>query len=148
MKIRYTYFREHLLFCVLAPLVIVIGVISYYRFMVSQDYVVAYEGVCDPAQEKCFINCEDNACTKMDYYSNMLKYAPDLYAECGKDITGCDAANVCLPSDRKCSITYCDPKIDGDDTCSTSADKSDTSNDNQVDSGEQKSLQNNDTSNP
>jgi len=95
-------------------------VFSYYRFMVKYDYVVGYQGSCDPATGKCFMSCDDDACTKPDYYSEMRKYEPDLYKECGQDITNCDAANVCLPGDRKCSITYCNDKTSDDDNpCQT-----------------------------
>jgi len=98
--------------------VVVTSVVSYYRFMIKHDYVVGYEGVCDPTVEQCFIGCDDDACTEEYYYSKMQKYTPDLYAECGKDITDCEAASVCLPEDRDCSITFCNPEIDGSDACS------------------------------
>ncbi len=146
METKDTYLHKHFFFFVLALFIVIVGIISYYRFMVRQDYVVSYQGVCDPVKEKCFINCEDDACIKMDYYSNVLKYAPDLYAECGKDITNCEVASVCLPNDHKCSITYCDPQIDGD-ICSASLNKLDIQSGNQVDPGEQRSLQNNNTNN-
>lgn len=114
------YFRNHFFFLILTFVIIIVGVFSYYRFMIKHDYVVGYQGVCDPATGKCFMNCEDDACTKVDYYSEMQKYEPDLYNECGKDITNCDAASVCLPSDRKCSITYCDKSTsDDDNVCQT-----------------------------
>ena len=88
--------------------------------MIKHDYVVGYQGVCDPAIGKCFMNCEDDACTKVDYYSEMQKYEPDLYKECGQDITDCAAASMCLLSDRKCSITYCDKKTsDDNNVCQT-----------------------------
>ncbi|PIZ86732.1 hypothetical protein COX93_03360, partial [Candidatus Nomurabacteria bacterium CG_4_10_14_0_2_um_filter_30_12] len=75
--------------------------------------MVSYEGVCDPTIEKCFIGCEDDECTKEYYYSEVQKYAPDLYAECGNDITDCESANICLPEDKECSVSYCDETIDG-----------------------------------
>jgi len=62
------------------------------------------------------MNCEDDACTKVDYYDNVIKYAPDLFNECGGDITDCEVASRCLPSDHKCSISYCD-KNNSNDTC-------------------------------
>jgi len=43
----------------------------------------------------------------------MQKYAPDLFAQCGDDITECEVANVCLPQeDTQCSVTYCDLELD------------------------------------
>ena len=81
--------------------------------MVSHDYIISYEGVCDPVTETCFVGCEDDDCTKEYHYSKIQKYAPDLYNACGKTIINCKTANTCLPSDRGCSITYCDDEIDG-----------------------------------
>ena len=117
------YFRDHFFFFILALGIIFVVVFSYYRFMIKYDYIVGYQGSCDPHTGKCFKNCEDDACTKFDYYTEMQKYEPDLYKECGKDITNCDVANVCLSTDRKCSITYCDQNTSNkDNLCQTTAD--------------------------
>jgi len=112
--------RNHFFFYILVTLIFVVGVFSYHRFMIKQDYMVGYEGVCDPVanENKCFAGCEDDDCTKEYYYSKMVKYAPDLYKECGEDITDCESANSCLPDNRNCSATYCDPEVEGD-TCAT-----------------------------
>ena len=108
-------FRDNTLFYILALLIVVCVGYSYFRFMDAQDYMVAYEGVCDPATQNCFKGCNDDACTDTYYYTKMQKYAVNLFAQCGKDITDCSAANVCLPqNDQNCSITYCDLEIDGD----------------------------------
>lgn len=115
--------RDHFFLYTLVTLILIVGVFSYYRFMVRQDYVVGYEGVCDPAinPNKCFEGCDDDACTKKHYYSKMVKYAPNLYGECGEDMTDCESANSCLPDDRDCSETYCNPEVKGD-TCATETD--------------------------
>lgn len=81
--------------------------------MVKYDYLIEYEGECDPATQECFIGCEDDACSEEYYYVKVQKYAADLYAECGKDITDCESANTCLADDRECSIIYCDAETDG-----------------------------------
>ena len=149
MKIKSIYFREHIFFFILVLAIITVSALSYYRFMVKHDYVVGYQGVCDPAIGGCFKSCEDDACTKVDYYSNMLKYEPDLYMECGKDITDCDAASTCLVNDHKCSVTYCNPEV-SDNTCESPTDKSiaqKINSQNQTDSTKQKSLQNNTSNN-
>lgn len=120
-------FRDHFFSYTIVALILMVGIFSYYRFMIKQDYLVAYEGTCDPAIETCFIGCEDDECTAEYYYSQMVKYAPDLYEECGEDINDCESANVCLSSDRDCSVTYCDPAVDGDDACAAEvSDQSDT----------------------
>ena len=109
--------------------------------MVAHDYMVAYEGVCDSSTQSCFVGCNDDACADAYYYAKVQKYAVDLYAQCGKDITGCEAANACLPlNDRKCSITYCDPGTDGD-ACEMLTEESETQNGSQASPAENESQQ-------
>ena len=141
-----TYFYDHFFFFVLVFLVLIIGYTSYYRFMIKNDYIVGYEGVCDPATNKCFIGCEDDACTKESYYSKVEKYAPDLYRECGKDITDCEAASKCLPNDRKCSVTYCNTEVGGD-ICKMPTDKLNIQNTNQTEPTKEDLLQSNNINN-
>jgi len=84
---------------------------SYYRFMVVGDYIVEYEGECDPATETCFVGCEDEECQEVYYYSHVQKHAVNAYEQCGPDISECEEANVCLPEDTACSITYCSEDV-------------------------------------
>ena len=130
-------FRNHFFLYIIVLLVFVIGIFSYYRFMIKQDYSVGYEGVCDPATDgdKCFVGCDDDACTKQHYYTKMAKYAPDLKEECGEDITDCESADLCLPDDRNCSITYCNPEIEGD-TCATEINTQDDNGDTEEESSQ------------
>ncbi len=123
-------FRDNIPFYILVPLVILCVGYSYFRFVITQDYIVEYEGVCDPATHDCFKGCPDDACTDSYYYDTVQKHAVDLFAQCGKNITNCDAANACLPqSNQTCSITYCDPQTDGD-MCETITERvSTTTND-------------------
>jgi hypothetical protein len=86
--------------------------------MILKDYIVAYEGECDPQVHSCYAGCEDDACTQEYFYDVVEKRATDIYAQCGSDITDCEAANACLSEERGCSITYCDPAADGD-SCRT-----------------------------
>ena len=112
-------FRDNIPFYILAVLTALSVGAAYFRFIVVQDYIVEFEGVCEPSMQSCFIKCSDDACTSKEYYDKVKKYAANLYTQCGKDITDCADANVCLPQDdQKCSILYCDPKTDGS-TCST-----------------------------
>ena len=129
-------FQNHFFLYTLVTLIFIVGIFSYHRFMIRQDYAVGYEGVCDPAANpnKCFAGCDNDACTEEYYYSKIVKYAPDLYKECGEDITDCEAANSCLPDNRDCSVRYCNPE-DNSDTCAA-----ETSTQNNNDTGEE-SLQ-------
>jgi hypothetical protein len=141
-----THLREHFLFYTLALFVAMMGISSFYRFMIRHDYLVGYEGLCDPATQTCFVGCEDDACTADYFYSEMIKYAPDIYTECGVDITDCEDADTCLPGDRECSITYCNPDVDGD-TCSTPPEEPSTPEDEQADlTTEENSLPDDNTS--
>lgn len=111
-----TFFKDYFFSLILVASIIVVSIFSFYRFIIKQDYIVSYEGKCEITSNNCFLECDNDSCTENHYYSKMQKYAPDLYNECGKDITDCANANICLPNDQKCSITYCDPENDGD-TC-------------------------------
>jgi hypothetical protein len=105
-------------FVILFIVIGIIGVASYYRFMINHDYLVSYEGVCNPAVEECFVGCEDEECAQEYFYSEVQKYAADLYMQCGKDITDCESASVCFQGDRECYVTYCSVEM-GDDNCET-----------------------------
>lgn len=96
------FFYTFLFLCALA------AVLSFVRFVVYNDYVVEYEVPCNPATEQCFVSPSDTT-GETSYYMKVQKYAPDVYAECGKDVVECAQAGVCLPTDRECSVTYCSP---------------------------------------
>lgn len=145
MEAKNTSFRENIFFYILIIIITVIGTISYYRFMVNEDYLIRYEGVCDPTIHTCFVGCEDDECTTEYYYSDVVKYAPDLYAECGKNITDCEIANICLPKDKTCTITYCDTKTDN--TCDTIIEEPDTQDNNYILPNEKVTLPDNNTNN-
>jgi hypothetical protein len=91
-----------------------VAVASFIRFFVNRDYIVSYEGSCEPQIATCFSGCKNDDCTDTYYFAKVQKYGEDLYTECGDGITSCQQANICLLTDRECSVTYCDAKIDGD----------------------------------
>ena len=106
--------RKNFFFIILLLAIIVVALISYNRFMVERDYIASYEGFCDPYEESCFWICEDDDCNEIFYYTIVEKHASGLYDQCGLDVSVCDDASICFPEDRHCSITYCDPELDGD----------------------------------
>lgn len=108
------HFKRHLFLYTFVPLIVFLALFSYHRFIQNNDYLVTYEGACDEGTQSCFIGCEDEECTEEYYYSEITKYAADVYEQCGSDITDCEESNVCLASDRECSIEYCDPEIDAE----------------------------------
>ena len=113
-------FSDNILLYTLTPLLILLTGAAYVRFMVLHDYIVTYEGQCDPQTESCFIGCEDEECKQTFYFTIVEKYAANLYEQCGNDISDCELANVCLPGEEEsCSITYCTPS---EETCSTKND--------------------------
>ncbi|MFT7507386.1 MAG: hypothetical protein ACI92I_000536 [Acidimicrobiales bacterium] len=85
---------------------------SYYRFMVTYDYLVSYEGDCDPYSESCYEYCEDDECTEPLHYTWITQSASTIKENCGDDVTMCDFAYECSPSEGDCAITYCDPKTE------------------------------------
>lgn len=110
----YMKFSENILLYTLTPLIILFIGASYMRFFIIHDYMVEYEGVCDPATNHCFIGCEDEQCTTEYYYSKIQKYAPNIIEQCGSNITDCDNASICTDSETKCSITFCEAELDGE----------------------------------
>lgn len=91
--------------------IIIIILMSYFRFIINNDYIVYYEGECDPYLNSCFIGCDNDDCTEEYYYKRIEKNASDLLEQCGENILVCDQSNFCLDSDRFCSIEYCDSEI-------------------------------------
>lgn len=144
MRIEYKkILSDNFFLLILFFAVIIVVFLSYDRFIVRHDYIVGYEGLCDPLVEKCFVGVDDTNESEY-YYTKMQKYEPDLFAQCGKDITDCSAANVCFPDDRDCSITYCDEKTkNNDEECASGSEKSDTTNSNIGSSIIDETLQNN-----
>ena len=100
------HFRDHLLSYILIPLFVIFSLFSYFRFIVGNDYIAAYEVPCNPETQSCFVGCEDDECLEKYYYAKAQKHAADLYARCGEDITDCEAASECLADDRDCFIIY------------------------------------------
>lgn len=118
MEDKDTKHNTHFFLYVILLSLFIVSIVSYYRLIIKNDYKVTYKGFCDPAIEKCFVNYEDGTDENSKYYSKMEKYAPDLYKECGSDITNCKEASICVLGDRNCSKTYCDNNVAGD-ICST-----------------------------
>ena len=117
MKNMYLHIKRHFFSYVLILFIVVMGVTSYIRFLVYHDYVVEYEGVCDPDVQNCFVGHEENDSNQEYYFTKVIKYAPDLYKECGNNITNCEKANTCLPNEKSCFIVFCEEE-DGTDICS------------------------------
>lgn len=108
------HFKKYFLTYTLVPLTLLFLAASFYRFMVSYDYLVSYEGFCDPYTESCFLYCEDGACTEPFYSTFVERRAYTLRELCGNTILDCAAADTCLPDEPDCSVTYCNPRRDDD----------------------------------
>ncbi|MBU1292830.1 hypothetical protein KJ819_02050 [Patescibacteria group bacterium] len=105
-------FKKHPILYIILPLCVLAIAASFYRFMVLQDYIVTYEGACDPSAQSCYLACVDDSCSETYYYALVQKRSGDVLAQCGPDITDCEQASVCLESDRDCFIEYCDSSVD------------------------------------
>ncbi len=108
---------NHFFLYILLLSFIVVTALTYYRFIIKRDYIVGYNIPCDSSLEKCFVDFEGEMGSEFSFYSKMEKYAPDLFKECGSNITECNEANVCLQSDRGCKKKYCDINNNDGDTC-------------------------------
>lgn len=109
------HLKKHLLIYITIPLLVLAIAGSYYRAMVSYDYIVEYEGFCDPYTESCFVYCEDDECADPFYYTWMTKKASVVVDQCGKgDINECDVAFECSEDEVACEKIYCEPGLDED----------------------------------
>lgn len=95
---------------------VVLLISLFYRFHVQQDYLVSYEGDCDPVTQSCFVYCETEECSDPFYYSIIERNADRLSNICGDDVTACAEAYSCS-NDTSCSVYFCDIEIDGSDAC-------------------------------
>lgn len=112
------HFKKYFLVYTVIPLLILLAASSYYRFMVTHDYIVSYEGECDPVTENCFVDCEDEECTADYYYTIVERHSVEIFNICGDDITDCEEANACPANSETCSVIYCDIELDGE-ACET-----------------------------
>lgn len=113
-----TGFKKHPMLYVLVPLCLLAAAVSFYRFIVVGNYIVEYEGECDPATESCFVGCADEECSEVYYYTWVHKYAAEVREQCGLDVTECEAALTCQSTDQSCTVTYCSSEtLLGDETC-------------------------------
>ena len=117
------YFRKNILIYTIGSLLILVALASFYRFMVQGDYIVSYEGSCDPATESCFIECEDEECSAEYYTTKVYRPRAELFEICGTHglMDGCEAADTCENASDECRVVYCDPVVDGD-SCETITD--------------------------
>jgi hypothetical protein len=101
-------FKKNVLLYTLIPLTILLVLTSYYRFVVLEDYTVAYEADCDPQTQICFSYCEDNDCKEPYYFAKIKRYAKTLNEICGDDVSNCEAASQCQRNELDCNISFCD----------------------------------------
>lgn len=111
------YIKQHFFFITIMTLLLLLLGASYVRFIVLTDYLVTFEGECDPYTESCFEGCEDDECTEVYYYNLIERHATELYERCGSDVLECDEAFECQKDVNICNITFCDPEVDGEDVC-------------------------------
>ena len=84
---------------------------SYYRYIVTLDFLVTYEIDCNPTEESCFVGCEDDECTTEYYFSEIEREAQWLQMMCGENITDCAIMNTCTESENHCVLTTCNAQV-------------------------------------
>jgi hypothetical protein len=105
-----SHFKNYLLVYTITPLLVLTLSASYYRFLISEEYTLAYEGNCDPYTQTCFVGCNDEDCTDIYYYSYIARSAATLSSVCGDSIESCVNAHFCTPGEQNCTVTFCDPR--------------------------------------
>lgn len=105
------HIKKHYFFYIIGALIIMSAVASYYRFLVSYDYLVRYEGECNVEVQSCYVYCETDECADPFYYSWITASAKDIRKHCEDDITMCDFAFECVEK-GSCDIEYCDTTIE------------------------------------
>lgn len=114
MKIKST-----ILYTLFFALLVLTAGASFFRFVIKKDYLVSFETECDPLTQNCFIGCDDD-CNNEYYFSITEGGAYELYKNCGKDVSSCEYAQTCNhDTNANCSTSYCDPEIDGEESCET-----------------------------
>jgi hypothetical protein len=102
-------FKRFFLWYTVGVLTVMLACSSYYRFMVSYDYEVLYEGFCDPEISVCFEYCKNEECSESLHYTLIRRQANELRTVCGdQDVLACEAASECTENEVGCSIEYCD----------------------------------------
>jgi hypothetical protein len=109
--------KEKILIFVVVLLLVLTAGASFYRFAIQKDYVVSYEGDCNPETESCYVDCEDDECTSEYYFTVIERMAWEIYELCGPDVSECDEAYECQSNVDYCEITYCDSEIEDVGTC-------------------------------
>ncbi len=91
--------------------------VTYFKFVVAQDYLIESETSCDPSTESCFaVKCdpEGEICTGNPEVDTSFSKRISRLA---KNIPLCDPANPdcaalsCPEGEIGCTVTYCDPVI-------------------------------------
>ena len=100
-------FKRYILLYTLIPLLILTIAATYYRFMIINDYIVFYEGECDPYENSCFVGCEDEECNEEYFYTKIERHASGIARLCDDDIVDCEFANMCTHEELQCRIEYC-----------------------------------------
>lgn len=113
-----TFISNHFFFIMLLVLLLAAVSASYARFLMSYEYLVRYEGPCDPYAQSCFRYCEDEACSEPFYYSTIERSAAVVRQLCGETVLGCTDAETCLAGEDECRVIYCEQATNGD-ACET-----------------------------
>lgn len=113
------YIAKNLFSLSIVGLMIITLFASYYRFLVLEDHIVAFETDCDPANTSCFVGCEDEDCESTYLYSRVIAPAPLVNDWCGSDVNDCDVISYCTNTDD-CEILICNSE--NGDECNSTAD--------------------------
>ncbi len=113
-----SYFSKHFFFYIVIIFIVLSVSASYYRFIITNDYIVSFEGWCDPEYESCFTGSYyDEECDcDVEYTFKIVEKPVSSFtkqlAECDVDPfldpMECEVVDQCSATESNCSVTYCE----------------------------------------
>jgi len=109
--------KSKILLIILVLILIGSASVTFYRYFISNNYLITDNIACEPKTEVCFyVPCaeEDDACNsaEVEYYKKIEKNASNIKL-CDPEVDGCNPL-VCTENEKDCSITYCSADTLGD----------------------------------
>lgn len=99
----------------IALIIVIVFLLSVFKFAFSGDYVVVNKIACDSTLESCFVEecteddprCDEQSIDGMHTYKYITANASDIY--CSNEDSSCFTSCENIQS---CFLTYCDEEID------------------------------------
>lgn len=116
--------KSKILFSVFFLLVMGSIGLTYYKYVIKQDYLIVANAPCDPNSESCFyMTCAEGydtcSSTESNYYKKVEKKVYNIKM-CDPSVDGCNPM-VCAEDEKNCTVTTCSVEdLEEGESCSTS----------------------------